>query len=255
MIESTVLSFALILARTGAFVGVLPMLGSHSTPRTVKVGLAFALAVLYFQILGVSAIPEVLTANGSASWSILILVLLKEALLGAFLGFAMGLILLPIRIAGEYLGAEMGLAMGAQADPTAPNPSVVVTQLFEMLAGVLFFSLDGHHLFFAALHSTFLRIPLGSWSGMSAVGPMTAGMTAAQEWGLMLAAPVGAMLFLSSVVLALMTRAAPQMNVFAFGYAVRIGFGLLGLFVLMPGFIAAVTRSLARMGQLLERLV
>ncbi len=255
MIESAVLSFALILARTGAFVGVLPMLGTHATPRTVKVGLAVALTVLYFQMLGGSATPECLTTNGPVSWLALILVMMKEALLGAFLGYAMGLILLPIRIAGEYLGAEMGLAMGAQADPTAPNPSVVVTQLFEMLAGVLFFSLDGHHVFFAALHGTFLRIPLGGWSGLSAIGPMTAGVSAAQEWGLMLAAPIGAMLFLSSVVLALMTRAAPQMNVFAFGYAVRIAFGLIGLFALMPGFVAAIVRSLAHMGELLERLV
>lgn len=255
MMETMVLSFSLILARAGAFVAVLPLLGTVSTPRTVKVGLSVALAVLYFVLLGGSAAPESLTKDGPVSWLAFALVLMKETLLGAFLGYAMSLVLLPVRIAGEYLGQEMGFAMAAQADPTAGNPSIVVTQIFEMLAGVLFLGLDGHHLFLAALHGTFLRIPLGGWSGMSAVGPMTAGLASAQEWGMSLAAPVGAVLFLTSIVLAFMTRAAPQLNVFSLGFALRIGLGLGGLFVLMPEFASSLVRAIAHMSDLLERMV
>lgn len=255
MIETMVLSFTLILARTGAFVAVLPLLGTVSTPRTVKVGLSVALAVLYFVLLGGSAAPESLTKDGPVSWLAFAVVLMKETLLGAFLGYAMSLVLLPVRIAGEYLGQEMGFALAAQADPTAGNSSIVITQIFEMLAGVLFLGLDGHHLFLAALHSTFLRIPLGGWSGMSAVGPMTAGLASAQEWGMSLAAPVGAVLFLTSIVLAFMTRAAPQLNVFSLGFALRIGLGLGGLFVLMPDFASSLVRAIAHMSDLLERMV
>ena len=125
-----------------------------------------------------------------------------------------------------------------------------------MLAGVLFFGLDGHHLFLAALHSTFLRIPLGGWSGTSAIGPMTAGLSSAQEWGLLLAAPIGAVLFLTTIVLAFMTRAAPQMNVFSVGFrgADRPGPGG-GVFVLMPDFVNGLVRAIAHMSDLLERLV
>jgi flagellar biosynthesis protein FliR len=255
VIESLVLSFTLILARTGAFVSVLPMLGAATTPRTVKVGLALALAVLYFMLLGGSATPPALAAAEPVSWLLFALLLGKETLLGAFLGYAMSLILLPVQIAGDYLGQEMGLALAAQADPTATNPSLIISQLFQMLAGILFFGLNGHHLFFAALHSTFLNVPLGGWSGMSSAGPMTAGLASAQEWGLMLAAPVGALLFLSSIILALMTRAAPQMNLFSLGFGLRVGFGLIALFVLLPNFVHALVRCLAHMCGLLERLV
>jgi flagellar biosynthesis protein FliR len=254
MIEAMVLSFTLILTRAGAFVAVLPSLGGNATPRTIKIGLAAALAVLYFLLLGGNAAPAELTKEG-VSWLAFAVVLLKEALLGAFLGYAMSLVLLPVQIAGDYIGQEMGLALAAQADPSATNPSLVVSQLFQMLAAVLFVGLDGHHLFFAALHSTFMRIRIGDWSGLSAVGPMVTGLSSAQEWGLMLAAPVGALLFLSSIILALMTRAAPQMNMFALGFTLRIALGLAGMFILMPDFIAAVVRSLADMGDLLERLV
>lgn len=257
MIESLVLSFTLILARTGAFVTVLPLFGGGTTPRTVKVGLAVALAVLYFLLLH----PAANAAASPLSWLAFAVVLGREALLGAFLGFAMSLVLLPVRIAGDYLGQEIGLALAAQADPTAVNPSLVVSQLFQMLAGLLFFGLNGHHLFLAALHGTFLYIPVGgpllvpTLRGGSAAAAMTAGLSSAQQWGLMLVAPVGALLFLSSIVLALITRAAPQMNLFSVGFGLRIGIGLAGLFVLMPDFIHALERCIAHMSALLERLV
>ncbi len=255
MIETTVLSFTLILARAGAFVAVLPLLGTNATPRTIKIGLSAALAVLYFLLLGGTAAPKILTGDGPLSWLAFAVVLMNEALLGAFLGYAMSLVLLPVRIAGEYLGQEMGLSLASQADPTAGNPSTVLAQLFEMLAGVLFLGLNGHHLFLAALHSTFLRIPIGGWSGLSAAGPMTTALASAHEWGLLLAAPIGAVMFLTSIALAFMTRAAPQMNIFSIGFAVRIGLGLGGMFVLMPDFVAALVRTIAHMGDLLERLV
>jgi flagellar biosynthetic protein FliR len=255
VIESLVLSFSLILARVGAFVAVLPLLGAATTPRTVKIGLSVALAMLYFMLLGGSVLPASFAGDNSLSWAAFVVVLMKETLLGAFLGYAMSLVMLPVRIAGDYLGQEMGLALATQADPTAPNPSIVISQLFEMFAGVLFLGLDGHHLFFAALHSTFLRIPLGGWSGLSAAGPMATGLAQAQEWGLMLAAPVGAILFLTSIVLALLTRAAPQMNLFSIGFGLRVGIGLAAVLLLLPDFVTALVRTLAHMSAVLERLV
>jgi flagellar biosynthetic protein FliR len=261
VIEPLVLSFTLILARTGAFVAVLPLLGGKATPRTIKVGLAGALAVLYFLLLGSSVTPPVLAGDGPVSWSIFALVVGKEILLGTFLGYAMSLVLLPVQIAGNYLGEEMGLALAAQADPSASNPSLVVSQLFQMLAGLLFFGLNGHHLFLAALHRTFLHVPLGGLSLVpafrvgTAAAAMTGGLSSAQEWGLTLAAPVGALLFLSSIVLALITRAAPHMNLFSIGFGLRIAIGLAALFVLLPDFIIALVRCVAHMGALLERLV
>jgi flagellar biosynthetic protein FliR len=261
VIEALVLSFTLILARVAAFVAVLPLLGGNSTPRTVKAGLAAALAVLYFVVLGGSTNPSVLAENGPVSWLAFGIVLGREVLLGTFLGFVMSLVLLPVRIAGDYLGQEMGLSLAAQADPTAANSSQVVSQLFQMLAGLLFFGLNGHHLFLAALHGTFQYIPVGGsllvptlHVGTTAAA-MTAGLSSAQQWGLLLAAPVGALLFLSSIVLALMTRAAPQMNLFSIGFGLRIAIGLAALFVLMPDFITAIERCIVHMGALLERLV
>lgn len=255
--ESLVLSFALILVRTGAFVAALPLLGGNATPRTVKIGLAAALAVMYFIVLR----PATLAAGSPVSWLAFCVAVGQEGLLGGLLGYLMGLVLLPVRIAGDYLGQEMGLALAAQADPSATNPSLVVSQVFQMLAALLFFGLNGHHLFFAALHGTFMYFPLGG-PGFAATlrlgtsaAPLTAGLSSAQEWGILLAAPIGALLFLSSIVLALLTRAAPQINLFSIGFGLRIVIGFAGLFVLMPSFLKALVRCLAHMSSLLERLV
>jgi flagellar biosynthetic protein FliR len=259
--ESLILSFTLILARTGTFVAVLPLLGGNATPRTIKIGLAAGLAVMYFLFLSGSATPPVFAEMRPVSWLFFGVAVGKESLIGALLGYLMGLVLLPVRIAGDYLGQEMGLALAAQADPSATNPSLVVSQLFQMLAALLFFGLNGHHLFLAALHGTFLYSPVGG-PGLAATlrmgtsaAQLTAGLSSAQEWGILLAAPVGALLLLSSIVLALITRAAPQMNLFSIGFGLRIVIGLAGLLVLMPEFLKALVRCLAHMSSLLERLV
>jgi hypothetical protein len=79
------------------------------------------------------------------SWLTFGLALVREAVLGAFVSCALGLIPLPARIAGEYLGQEMALTLGVLADPNAANPSVVLSQLFDLIASVVFLGLNGHH--------------------------------------------------------------------------------------------------------------
>ena len=127
--------------------------------------------------------------------------------MGAGLGYALGLFLVPFRIAGEFLGQEMGLSMAAQFDPTSNQPSGTLTQIFETVGSVLFISLDGHHVFLAALHNTFVRCPIGGLPTTLAMPNIVAGALATQELGVLLAGPVAVCLFLTTVVLALMVRA------------------------------------------------
>lgn len=251
--EPLVLSFSLVLARVTAFLAVLPILGGANAPRTVKVGLSVALALLYLSLLGVGPAQAVLH-GGELSWLTFGLAIGREAILGAFLGYVMGLVLLPARIVGDYLGQEMGLTLGQLSDPLSGPPSAVLSQFFELLAGVLFLGLDGHHLFFAALHGLFLRLPVGAATPLPVAG-LVAGLDSAQQAGLLLAAPVGAVLFLTSLALALMTRAAPQLNVFSLSFAIRVGAGLGAVLLLFPDFLRALVGVLGRMGGLLERLV
>jgi flagellar biosynthesis protein FliR len=81
------------------------------------------------------------------------------------------------------------------------------------------------------------------------------GLTHAQEWGLVLAAPVGAVLFLTSVVLTFLTRVGPSMNLFSIGSGLRVGIGLAAVYLLLPDFMNAMLRTIAYMSGLLGRMV
>ncbi len=253
MIEVLVVSFSLILARVGTFVTLVPVLGGRNVPRLVKVGFTLALTVLWFSSGRTLPNPFFLESGIRLHWLGYAVALGREALLGAVLGFAFGLFLVPVRIAGEYIGQEMGLTLGSLSDPTSESSSTAVTQILEMLGILLFLGLDGHHIFLAALHSTFLRWPVGGALPGLPVAHLVYGAAAAQEWGLLLAAPVGVCLFLTTVVLALMARVAPQLNIFSVGFALRLGVGLAALLLLLPELGGALIHLFGQFRELLLR--
>jgi flagellar biosynthetic protein FliR len=250
--------FTLVLARVGMFVAVMPLFGSRNVPRLVKAGLAFGLTVLWlgpaFDGLPAGALNS-LEAN--VTWLTLGIALARELLLGGLLGFAFGLFLLPARVAGEFIAQEMGLTFGAIVDPTGGNPTGPLPQIFEIVAAVLFFGLDGHHALLAVFHSTFALYPVGQalpdlgGLGGPSVAQLVSGMAKAEEWGLMLAMPVAIYLFLMTVILALMTRAAPQLNLYSVGFPLRLAAGLLAVFLLLPHLLAGMTDVLGGLGEVL----
>ena len=209
MIELWVASFSLILARVGTFIAVLPLFGGQNVPRTVKAGLAICLAVPLFLTYGTVPSAALVARFQGAGWLTYGLALGQEAILGAGLGYAFSLFLVPFRIAGEFIGQEMGLSTANQFDPTSNLPASPITELFETLGSILFLGMDGHHIFLAALYSTFARWPIGGLPMMPNMPNMVTGAAATQELGVLLALPVVLCLFLTTVVIALMARAAP----------------------------------------------
>jgi flagellar biosynthetic protein FliR len=249
------LCFALVLARVGTFIGVLPLLGGSSLPRLVKTGLALVLTVFWFTSIYPSLPEEELFARTEAPWLFVGMTLGKEMLLGLLLGFAFGLFLVPAHVAGEYVTQEMGLSFGNLINAVGGSATGSLTAVFETIAALIFFGLDGHHLFLAVFHSTFTKYPIGGSLPHMPVAQLVDGAAAAQEWGLLLVAPVGVCLFLMTVVLALMTRAAPQLNLFSVGFPLRLLTGLAALFVLAPDWITALAGVLGRFGELILGLV
>jgi flagellar biosynthetic protein FliR len=179
----------------------------------------------------------------------------REVALGAVLGYALGLFLVPFRIAGEFIGQEMGLTLGGITDPTQNRAGPAVGQIFELLGVLLLFGLDVHHVFFASLHSTFARWPMGQWVFPVSVAPFLRATTVTQQWGLLLAAPVAVCLFITSIFLALMARAAPQLNILSVGFALRLAVGLVAVLLLLPDMTGGMLYVLEQFSELLGGLV
>lgn len=228
------LSFFLILCRIAAAVFTFPALGTEGTPRTVKVGLSIALAAVCFGSHGVLPSEHVQSLAEDADVFAFGLAVAGEVVFGSFLGYAFGLMLLPFRIAGSYLGQEIGLTIGNATDPNTFTSTNVVGQLFEILALILFFTLDMHHMLFAMIGASFDKAPIGLDLLGLPVHFLSESVAVAHQQGLLLVAPMAVVTFATVVLLSVLAKSSPQLNLFAIGLNVRIIIGLLVTLFFLP---------------------
>jgi flagellar biosynthesis protein FliR len=239
----------LLLARIGAFVAVMPPFASR-TPRTVRAAFAIILTVFYLSAAAPGWDAEFARKAADAHPLRYALALVRETLLGASMGFAFALFLLPARLAGEFVTLQIGLNAAQAQSPSGPDGGGPLTNTFETAAGMLFLVADGHHLVFLALHASFGTLPLGG-SMLPDANPMLSGLGTAYEMGMLLAGPLALCLFLLSVTLAIMTRAAPQLNVYSVGFTLQVFVALLGGLFLIPEIVRGLTVVVGHTGDTL----
>ncbi len=243
----------LVLARVGAFVAVAPPFAGR-TPRLVRAGFALALAAFYLGSAPPDWDPALIGKAADVNPLRYAVVLAREALIGAAMGFAFGLFLLPARVAGEFVTQQVGLNITPQAGPAGTESAGPVTTVFETTAGLLFLTADGHHILLSALHASFALLPLGGTT-LPDAGPLVNGLATAYEMGVLLAAPLAACLFLLAVALAVMARAAPQLNIYSIGFTLQVVVVLVGGLFLLPEFARTVTAFTAHTGQTIPDLL
>lgn len=251
MLTTWLMTFGLILARVSSFIATIPYLGGPYVPNTIKAGAALALTCFWFSESGATSI-RVVVAMDQQPWLAFAMAVGREVIVGCALGYVFGLFLVPFRVAGEYIAQEMGLTMGMITDPTRPESSSVIGEFFEIFGVMLFFAHDIHHLFLAALHNSFARHPIGGTILAIPVASQLSVLASTTEWGLTLAAPVAACLFITSLVLSLMSRAAPHMNLMSFGYPLRVLVGLVATWLLWPDLAPRMLSALNRFSGLLS---
>lgn len=239
------MTFGLILARASSFVAAIPYLGGNNVPRTIKAGLALALTCFWFAESGVTTI-QVVRDMEQQPWFAFGLAVGREVVIGAALGYVYGLFLVPFRIAGEYIAQEMGLTIGTITDPTRPQMSTSIGEFFEIFGVLLLFTQNIHHIALTALHNSFVDQPIGGLFLPIPVDSQLRFISSTTEWGLTLATPVACCLFITSLVISLMSRVAPQMNLMSFGYAFRIIVGLLATWLLWPDLVPRMLSVLHR---------
>jgi flagellar biosynthetic protein FliR len=240
--QALVVYFGLILARVGTFVAVMPLVAGR-TPRTVRVGLAFALAVHYFAAVRPGWDARI---AGGVSDVVYAAALLREGVIGVVIGLMFSLFLLPARVAGEFVSHQIGLALSPLPGPTADGQATIIPMLFEVMASLLFLGLDGHHVALATLHASFAKLPLGGGLVALPPGPVLDGLASCHEMGILLAAPLAVCLFLLSIGLALAARAAPQLNIYSVGFTLQVVVALLGLLFLLPDLVQSMSVCLQR---------
>jgi flagellar biosynthetic protein FliR len=163
------------------------------------------------------------------------LLVLREILLGLALAFCVHGALLAVQTAGELVSNEIGLGYASVVDPSSGASTSSLPMLYETFFYLGLLLTDAHHALFRALLASFERAPIGVLKlDLAAVDMSLAFVCRMLAAGVTFAAPVLALLFASSIVVALVGRAVPQLNVNEMGFSLRTAVGLLALFVFAP---------------------
>jgi flagellar biosynthesis protein FliR len=205
---------ALMLAsvRPGAAFLAVPVFGAPQVPVLLRFVLAVAVGVP-----GSLMATVILPAEGLVSLAGFLL-LAGEILIGVALGFALQIGFAAASIAGEAMGNAMGMGFAATVDPMSGAGTPAVGQILTILATLLFLSMDGHLAFITIILESYRALPIGggllSGEAIYAVVRMGGAMFAAS---VVLALPVVTGIILIQLVMALLARSAPALNLFAVG--------------------------------------
>jgi flagellar biosynthetic protein FliR len=205
-----------------------PIFSERSIPRPAKVGLAFAIA---FVLAPVLPAPPAVSLGSGAAFSILI----QQVAIGATLGFAVRLALAAIEMAGEVIGLQMGLSFAGFFDLSNPQGANAAGSLLGLAATLLFLAIDGHLLVIGALAESFNAFPVGEFpKQLFATNEFARMGGQVFSTALSLALPMITVMLFTNLALGVVARAAPQLNIFSFGFPVSLIFGLCALYLTLP---------------------
>ncbi len=232
----------------GAFLAA-PLFSAMALPVRVRVLLSVGIAVGVMGALGDAPPPPPLTTLPG------LVAAAGEVLAGLLMGFTLQLALAAALVAGEQIAAGAGLSFAAIADPQSGTQSPAMGNLLMLFMILLFLGLDGHLLLIAALAESYRVLPPGDAWPTSARLFAVAGFAARLfALGMALALPVVMALFVLNLSLGALTRAAPQLNIFAVGLPVTITATMVMLALALPvmagRMVEAIEAGLADLAQL-----
>jgi flagellar biosynthetic protein FliR len=205
-----------------------PLFGHASVPNPVKLILGVLLALII-----APTIPAVPAIDPMSYAGLLILV--QEMLVGAAMGFSMRLVFAAIEYAGELASSTMGFSFASFFDPTTQGRSAAISQFLSMVATMAFLAVNAHLVLLAALSESFVSLPISS-TPLSLTAPLELARLGSRIFsaGLQISLPIIAALLITNVALGILTRAAPQLNIFGIGFPITLGVGMLTLSVALP---------------------
>lgn len=219
---ATVFSFLLTFMRLSVVVFMLPFYGSTLVPTSIKAAMCMTLTLALWPKLAFAG-----TLMPSNPWTIG-LMFLGEVIIGLLLDILVRLLFSAAQSAGAIMGFSMGFSLMNSIDPMTGAAESGLGHLMSQITTMLFLCLNGHLILLSSLAQSFELVPPGSLLINAALGEHLIVFTGQMfVMALKIAAPILASIFLVDLALALIARAAPQMNVLFIGFPLKISVGFL----------------------------
>jgi flagellar biosynthesis protein FliR len=241
-LEAWLAAFIFPLARILALVASSPVLGNRQIPVRVKVGFSMLVTFLIAPTLNIPTDIDAFSGMG-------LFILLQQILVGLAMGFSMRLVFTAIEMAGDIMGMQMGLGFASFYDPVNSTQSQVIAQFLGIIAALAFLSMNGHLYILATLAESFQAFPVSSNL------PAANAMHTLALWGgsifahaLRLSLPIIGALLITNLALGILTRSAPQLNIFAIGFPITLVVGFVTLMLALP-YLAPLLEVFMQAGQ------
>ncbi|MGB5571046.1 MAG: flagellar biosynthetic protein FliR [Sedimenticolaceae bacterium] len=238
------------LLRIGAMLMAAPVFNIRQVPVRFRMLMAVLITLLVQPVLPPSPVVSVFSTDA-------LLIAVQQILVGVALGFLMQMAFQALIFGGQVMAYSMGLGFANMMDPTNGVQVPVVAQFWLILAMLAFVMMNGHLVLISAIVDTFTVIPVAtdglSRSGIWELLSWGSRMFAA---GVLMAMPVIVALLLINIGMGVVSRAAPQLNIFAIGFPITLMMGFLLIWVTLPqvmtNFGSLVTEAFERSATVLS---
>ena len=234
--------------RIGACFMVAPAFGAVFVPARIRIVLAGAITLIIAPLIPT---PSAITPFSPAG----LVVTAQQLIIGVALGFSLQLLFDAVTLGGQLLANSMGLSFAFNTDPMHGVETPVLGQFYTLLVMLTFLALNGHLALIELLVDGFRTLPVGT------TGLDQNGLWSVVEWGaqlfsgaLAVALPGVTALLIVNIAFGVMSRAAPQLNLFAVGFPISLVFGLMIVLAGLPSVQTTFTRLLADAFQVLRQL-
>ncbi|MEK1908294.1 MAG: flagellar biosynthetic protein FliR [Pseudomonas sp.] len=239
--------FLLPLFRIASMLMVMPVIGTQLVPTRVRLYLSLAICLVLAPNL-----PPMPQVDSISLQSMLLIG--EQVLIGVMFGLVLQLYFHLFTVAGQIIAIQMGLGFASMVDPTNGVSVPVLGQFLLMLVTLLFLAMNGHLVVFEILAESFVTLPVGQGLLLDHYWTLAGKLSWVMAAGLLLALPVVTALLVVNLAFGVMTRAAPQLNIFSIGFPLTLVLGLvifwLGLTDFLAHFQALTSEALLQLREL-----
>ena len=227
-LQTWIAGFLWPLTRILGLIAAAPLFGNLSVPMQIKLGLGVMLALIVAPTIPALPALDPMSLGG-------LLILMQQMAIGLAMGFAMRIVFAAVEMAGEITGLTMGLGFATFFDPHTQGRSSAISQFLALMAIMLFLAANIHLMLIATLVESFSTLPISA-TPLDGHGLQQVVMWGGRIFsaGVQLSLPIIAALLITNIALGILTRAAPQLNLFGIGFPITIGIGFIMLGLVLP---------------------
>jgi len=241
-------SFIWPLTRILGLLTIAPPFGSASVPMLTKLLLGVMIAVVVSPNVPIPPALDPASLTG-------LLIMGQQLLIGLSMGFAVRMVFAAVEMAGELVSSTMGLGFAVFFDPQSQGRTSAISQMLSLLTTLVFLSINGHLMLLAVISDSFTSLPITA-APITTEGFHYLVLSAALifRMGLQLSLPILVALLITNIALGVLTRAAPQLNLFGIGFPITMIAGFLLIAISLPYMLTPLQHFLGETMDLVRSL-